>query len=152
MRTTRRNFWRDEEVATDAGKSFIAYQPLGAVLAVMPWNFPFWQVFRFAAPALMAGNAGLLKHASNVPQWRCAIEGIVSRGRAFPQWRVSDAADRIVASGGGAGRQARGGGDVDRERALRVAKWPASAGADQEDGAGIGRQRSVYCDAVRESG
>jgi succinate-semialdehyde dehydrogenase / glutarate-semialdehyde dehydrogenase len=69
----------NEEVASNAGKSFIAYQPLGVVLAVMPWNFPFWQVFRFAAPALMAGNGGLLKHASNVPQSALAIEEILCR-------------------------------------------------------------------------
>jgi succinate-semialdehyde dehydrogenase / glutarate-semialdehyde dehydrogenase len=69
----------DEEVTTNAGKSYIAYQPLGVVLAVMPWNFPFWQVFRFAAPALMAGNTGLLKHASNVPQSALAIEEILCR-------------------------------------------------------------------------
>jgi succinate-semialdehyde dehydrogenase/glutarate-semialdehyde dehydrogenase len=66
----------DEPVVTDAKSSFIRYEPLGVILAVMPWNFPFWQVFRFAAPALMAGNAGLLKHASNVPQSALAIEQI----------------------------------------------------------------------------
>jgi succinate-semialdehyde dehydrogenase/glutarate-semialdehyde dehydrogenase len=77
-------FLADEVVETGARKSFIRYLPIGPILAVMPWNFPFWQVIRFAAPALMAGNVGLLKHASNVPQCALAIEKIF-RDSGFPE-------------------------------------------------------------------
>ncbi len=119
-------FLADEEIQTNATRSYIHYQPIGPVLAVMPWNFPFWQVFRFAAPALMAGNIGLLKHASNVPQCALAIEQIFCRagfppgafqtlligsdqvGRVLDDWRVvaatltgSEAAGSKVASEAG---------------------------------------------------
>lgn len=91
-----------EAVQTDAKHSYIKYQPIGPVLAIMPWNFPFWQVFRFAAPALMAGNVALLKHASNVPQCALAIEDIFQEA-GFPRHAFqtlligSDKVDQVIA-------------------------------------------------------
>ncbi len=78
------SFLAAEQIRTEASKSFIAFEPLGVILAVMPWNFPFWQVFRFAAPSLMAGNAAILKHASNVTGCALAIEEIF-REAGFPE-------------------------------------------------------------------
>lgn len=77
------SFLRNEPVKTEASEAYISYQPIGTVLAVMPWNFPFWQVFRFLAPALMAGNTGVLKHASNVSGCALAIEKLVQEA-GFP--------------------------------------------------------------------
>ena len=92
-----------EEIPTDASRSYVAYRPLGVVLAVMPWNFPFWQVFRFAAPALMAGNAGVLKHASNVSECALAIQSVWREAGApegvFTTLLVgSDAVSEMIAS------------------------------------------------------
>ena len=78
------SFLKNEVIQTEASEAYISYQPIGTVLAVMPWNFPFWQVFRFLAPALMAGNTGVLKHASNVSGCALAIEHLV-REAGFPE-------------------------------------------------------------------
>src|SRR5690625_4809392 len=77
-------FLSEQQMESDASESFITYNPLGVILAVMPWNFPFWQVMRFAAPALMAGNVGLLKHASNVPRCALRIEELILEA-GFPE-------------------------------------------------------------------
>jgi succinate-semialdehyde dehydrogenase / glutarate-semialdehyde dehydrogenase len=111
----------DEVVETGARKSFVRYLPIGPILAVMPWNFPFWQVIRFAAPALMAGNVGLLKHASNVPQCALALEKIF-RDAGFPEGAFPDTADRVGASGRTFKRSARGRGHAHGKRAAPVSR------------------------------
>ena len=89
-------FLADDIVETEAKQTYVRYQPLGAILAVMPWNFPFWQVIRASTPALMAGNVMLLKHASNVPECALAIEDIYRRA-GFPQ--VANSSNQIQAGG-----------------------------------------------------
>ena len=92
-------FLENEPIKTEAYKSYVSYQPIGTILAVMPWNFPFWQVFRFAAPTLMAGNTAVLKHASNVPGCAIAIEEL------FREAGFSENAFRTLLIGGGQVKQ-----------------------------------------------
>ena len=105
--------------AVGASKAYASYQPLGVVLAVMPWNFPLWQAVRFAAPALMAGNVGILKHASNVPQSALYLADVLARG-GFPDGCFQTlliASAEVEAS---PARPAGGRGDTHRQRA----GWP----------------------------
>ncbi len=122
-----------EEVATEASHSFVTFEPLGVVLAVMPWNFPFWQVFRFAAPALMAGNVGVLKHASNVPGCALAIEDV------FRQAQLPTDAFRTLLIGGKATKA------VIRNRLVRAVTLTGStaAGKDVASTAGKVLKKSV---------
>ena len=82
-------FLSNKEISTESNKSFISFQPIGLVLAIMPWNFPFWQVFRFASPTLMAGNVGILKHASNVQGCANQIENLFLEA-GFPKYAFSN--------------------------------------------------------------
>ncbi len=90
-----------------ASRAYARYQPLGVVLAVMPWNFPLWQAVRFAAPALMAGNVGILKHASNVPQCALYLADVIGRG-GFPGRLFPDVADLVGPGRGNPARPAGG--------------------------------------------
>ena len=121
-------FLADEIIETPASRSFIRYQPMGIVLVIMPWNYPFWQVFRFIAPGLMAGNVGLLKHASNVPQSALKIEEILLHA-GFPEGAFqtlligASTVDRILA-----------------DPRVAAATLTGSEGAGIEVGAGAGKR------------
>ena len=136
-------FLTDQAIPTDATRSYVHYEPIGAVLAIMPWNFPFWQVFRFAAPALMAGNVGLLKHAANVPQCALAIEDIFRRAGfaegVFQTLLIETEQTRsLIDDPRVKGR------DADWQRTRGQRSGERRRAPDQEERSRIGRQRRVH--------
>jgi succinate-semialdehyde dehydrogenase/glutarate-semialdehyde dehydrogenase len=120
-----------EPVAIDGAKAFVTCNPLGVVLAVMPWNFPFWQVFRFAAPALMAGNGGVLKHASNVPGCAIAIEAVF-REAGLSRAPVQDGAGSERGRRGAHPRRPHRGCHADRKRRCRAERRRSRRRGPQE--------------------
>ena len=140
--STRTRFLADEVYETAADRSWVSYEPVGVVLAVMPWNFPLWQVFRFAAPALMAGNAALLKHSPNTTGAALACQDILTRRRAARRvvHRAAGRRTRRARGHRAADRRPPGrGGHHHRQRAGRQRGRRDRRAGDQEVGAGAGR-------------
>ena len=144
-------FLQDEPAKTDASESYVRFLPIGVLLAVMPWNYPFWQVFRAAAPALMTGNPVLLKHASNVPHSALAIAEIFTESgfppAMFQTLLIGPEPDRINHC-----RSQSKSRHPHRQRPSRISRCRRCRQAHQKSSSRTGRQRSVYCLAQCELG